>query len=91
MTQAMDLAGFLFAALAEPRGLLLRTGDPHRARMALYAARRAMAEPRLAELQLRLWDGLDGDLVVVKASALGAVPRTQGPRAPNPGEALARP
>ena len=73
-----DLQVVLEAALAADIGLLLRTNDPTKLRMALYAARREAGRPEFDQLQFRLspFEGEPG-LVVCKVGA-GA----RGPSAP---------
>lgn len=63
---------FLYQALAEPIGLLLRTSDVPRARTRLYAARKALADPALAGLQIRMSPLPEGDIIIVKGGAASA-------------------
>ena len=68
-----DLQVVLEAALAANIGLLLRTNDPTKLRMALYAARREAGRLEFDQLQFRLspFEGEPG-LVVCKVGAGGA-------------------
>ena len=72
----------LYLALGEPLGVLLRTSDYEKARMALYAARTAAMDPALDCLQFRRSPFPDGDLVIAKGlppAQRGRPPRTQSP------------
>lgn len=51
-------------AYQQPAGLLLRTSDPAKARVQLYAARRLAQAPELANLQIMFSPFPDGDLVI---------------------------
>jgi hypothetical protein len=62
--QQAHLASILYQALGEPIGLLLTCSDEHKARQALYAARRAAGDPALDCLQIRMWP--DGGLAIVR-------------------------
>lgn len=66
MTSKMDLGRILYQALAEPIGLVLRTGDFVKARQRLYTARTAAQDTALDGLQFRAWSGTEGNLVIVK-------------------------
>lgn len=72
-----DFKLLLYAALAAPIGLVLRTSDPERARQALYASRRAAQDPDLDILQIRTVGVPDGDLVLIKQKFV--VPLAAGP------------
>lgn len=61
-----ELALILYAALAEPIGLLLQAPEPELARQALYKARREAADPALAKLQIRLSPLPGGELVITR-------------------------
>lgn len=63
-----DFLAALYQALAEPRGLVLSTNDPARARMKLYAARKASGDSELDCLQVRLSPFPEGDLVITKGA-----------------------
>jgi hypothetical protein len=63
-----EFTTLLYAALAEPIGLLLATNDRERARQRLYTARRNAADPALDCLQIRMSPFEDGDLVIVHSS-----------------------
>lgn len=86
MSMVLDLAPLLYRALGEPIGLVLRTGDPQRARAALYTARRKAQDPLLDDLQIRPWALDGGDLVICKLSATGGIAKLSGAKAPNPGD-----
>ena len=67
MTSSAALQSLLYSALAEPIGLLLRTGDFTRARQKLYAARAATRDPALQILQFRASPfPQEGDLIIIK-------------------------
>lgn len=69
MNQAkLRLTEFLYQALAEPIGLVLRTSDPVRARQQLYQARQAAQDPSLDCIQIRMSPFPDGDLVLCKGA-----------------------
>lgn len=69
----------LEAAVAEPIGLVLMCSDPTKARMALYATRKAVNDPEFNRLQFRMWPYEDGNLVICheapapKPNNLGAI------------------
>lgn len=66
MTETGDWQGAWYVALGEPHGLLLRASDPQRARQRLYAARARLGDPDLAELEVRIVDLAEGNLVIIK-------------------------
>lgn len=64
---SQDLRLILYAALAEPIGLLVQVSDFDRARQGFYRARAEARDPDLAQLQFRASPGLEGgNLVIVK-------------------------
>ena len=65
-THRAQAAEVLYAALAEPIGLVLRTSDTKRVRQHLYAARRAACDPALEILSIRISPFPEGDLVIVR-------------------------
>lgn len=76
--RTLALQSLLADALSEPLGLVLRTNDPARARQQLYSARAQSSDPSFAQLQIRIWPGPDGDLVIVKGEAPRAKPPVSG-------------
>lgn len=57
----------LYAALAEPIGLLLEVSDLDQARQALYRARAEAKDEELNQLQFRASPGLEGgNMIIVK-------------------------
>ena len=59
----------LYAALAQPIGVVLQCSDPDLARARLYAERTRAADPALAGLQIRRWrDSEGGNLVIVNST-----------------------
>ena len=61
-----DLAtSILYSALAEPIGLAIWVSNRTRAKMRLYAARKAVSDPALDDLQIRESPFLDYDLIIV--------------------------
>lgn len=77
MTDHSDATNLLYAALAEPIGLLLATNDPERARAKLYAARKAALDAELDVLQIRMSPFAEGELVIVKSKLALPAPTTE--------------
>ena len=74
-SQSEKMTMVLYAALAEPVGLLLEVSDFDQARQALYRARAEAKDEDLNQLQFRASPGLSGgNLIIVKQKIqLGAV------------------
>lgn len=61
-----QLLELLYAALAQPIGLVLHTSDTEQARQALYRARTRASDPALDVLQFKVGVCTDGDLTIYK-------------------------
>lgn len=65
-----ELKLLLARASAEPIGLICRSDDPARARQKMYLARKASYDPDLANLQIRLVQIGEGNIVICKNKVL---------------------
>ncbi len=63
--QKLEFMSIWYQALEQPLGLVLRTSDPARARQALYAARAEAQDEALGQLQIRMWQGENGENLVI--------------------------
>jgi hypothetical protein len=56
MTSSLDMQcrAILYAAASAEIGIVVRTNDPVRARLALYKVRRELGDTELAKLQIRV-------------------------------------
>lgn len=64
--ELIRLQQILYAALAEPIGLVIRTSDVHRARQRLYEARMRAGDPILSRLQFRFAPWGKSELLITK-------------------------
>lgn len=61
-----EIAAILYQAARTAIGLVLVCSDREQARQKLYAIRRELCDPALAELQIRVSPTGDGDLVLLR-------------------------
>lgn len=68
MMDRQQLTSILYDARGASIGLVLRTSDSHRLKHQLYAMRKELADPSLAELQIRTSPFPEGDLIIVNST-----------------------